>query len=171
MTNPKLSQKPLAQKNESLQDSQAHSSLDDSMESTGHALDETQAFMDQTLSELDYIQSKEKRISADQVEQATARPTLQSALPKPKLASGAEKLLGILGHCSLPGHIAHFYNMQSEIERHIRTIADLGDEKFVAAYKYLKANPSTEAVFVYESKMVAANRINGRLIQKNIIAS
>lgn len=128
------------------------------------------SFHEQVLADFDYIQLKEKKVKLEPNTPYIPAISFQQSIAKPKLSKSGERLLGILGHCSLPGHIAHFYNLQFEIERHIKTVDDFDNPKFVEAYKYLKAMPSTEAVFIYEHKMVAANRVNGRLIQKEIIS-
>lgn len=123
--------------------------------------EEIEVLMTEVLSELDFLNHQEKKIKPGVALSAPMR-TLQEVVSAPMISIG-NKLLGILGRCALPGHIAHFYNLQFQIERHIKTVSEFQDPRFLKAYDYLKANPSTEAVFVYESKMVAANRRDGRL--------
>lgn len=125
------------------------------------ASEEIEVLMTEVLSELDFLNHQEKKIKPGAAPSPTMR-TLQEAVSAPMKSIG-NKLLGILGRCGLAGHIAHFYNLQFQIERHIKTVSEFQDPRFVKAYEYLKANPSTEAVFVYETKMVAANRRDGRL--------
>lgn len=126
--------------------------------------DQIEAIMSELLSELDYIQHKEQKQTHAQMLAGAAAPLLKPNLPKEKLSVLGSQLLGILGHCGLPGHIAHFYNLQFEIEKHIKSVGEL-DPRFVKAYEYLKSHPSTEAVFVYNDKMMAANRKGGQLIK------
>ncbi|MNL27706.1 hypothetical protein D3C87_1493130 [compost metagenome] len=124
-------------------------------------LAEIEVLMTEVLSELDFLKHQEKKAQPS-VAATPATKAIEEAISAPMKSIG-NKLLGILGHCALPGHIAHFYNLQFQIERHIKSVSELEDARFVKAYDYLKANPSTEAVFVYETKMVAANRRDGRL--------
>lgn len=130
--------------------------------------DQMEELVTELLNELDYIQHKEQKQSHAQMMAGAAPPLLKPSLPKEKLSALGSQLLGILGHCGLPGHIAHFYNLQFEIEKHIKTVGEL-DPRFLKAYEYLKSHPSTEAVFVYNDKMMAANRSGGQLI-KTVIA-
>lgn len=123
--------------------------------------EEIEVLMTEVLSELDFLNHQEKKIPAGGAPSPTMK-TLQEAVSAPMKSIG-NRLLGILGRCGLKGHIAHFYNLQFEIERHIKTLSEFQDPRFVKAYDFLKANPSAEAVFVYENKMVAANRRDGRL--------
>lgn len=126
--------------------------------------DQMEELVSELLNELDYIQHKEQKQSHAQMMAGAAPPLLKPSLPKEKLSALGSQLLGILGHCGLPGHIAHFYNLQFEIEKHIKTVGEL-DPRFTKAYEYLKSHPSTEAVFVYSDKMMAANRSGGQLIK------
>lgn len=114
------------------------------------------------LNDFEYTQRKEVKVQPENTTPVVSAPLKSDKMKEPLLFSPGV-LMGILGPCGLPGHIAHFYDSNMEIEKHIKTIGELGHERFVKAYEYFKANLHVEAVLVYENQFMAISRQNGRL--------
>ncbi|MNL54025.1 hypothetical protein D3C87_1773180 [compost metagenome] len=118
------------------------------------------------LHDFSFTEHKEKKVSDENPLPLKSAP-LRTPQTNFEILKSHGELLGILGPCGLRGHIAHFYNLSLEIEKHIKTEAELS-EPFLKAYHYLQAHPQIELIFVYTSKMIAAHSMNGRL-QKSVI--
>lgn len=114
------------------------------------------------LNDFEYTQRKEVKVQPQNPTPVVSAPLKSDKMKEPLIFSPGV-LMGILGPCGLPGHIAHFYDSNMEIEKHIKTIGELGHERFVKAYEYFKANLHVEAVLVYENQFMAISRQNGRL--------
>lgn len=124
---------------------------------------EEEAYMLDILNELDLLTHKEKKPNAEAAQAQQGQQVMGKLKTGPDrvLKPPQDILLGILGPCALKGHIVHFFNLRFDIEKHIRTVSELTDPRFVAAYQYLKQNPSVDAVFVYENRMAAAFAVAG----------
>lgn len=146
-----------------------HSFQDSKQVGYQHSHSDFDAIVLEILNDFDYAHHKEKKVVGENPLPVKTAPLVSPHTSNQILSSHGE-LLGILGPCGLRGHIAHFYNRSMQIERHVKTEADLGGPKFLEAYHYLRNNPHVEAVFVYDRKMIATHRVNGKL-QKNEIAA
>lgn len=133
-----------------------------------NAESEEEVFIQELLADLDFLNLKEKKEQTAAVQQQSQKILQQLQKPPKAVVPANSILLGILGPCQLQGHIVHFYNLDFKIEKHIRTIAELTDPRFVEAYHYLKKNPSVESVFVYNNKMRAYCRIGSRVVVRTI---
>lgn len=123
-------------------------------------------FIRSLLEEVDFLTHKEKKDQTTSAQQQSQKIIQQLKNAPSSINPTENSLIGILGPCALKGHIVHFYNLQFEIERHIRYVDQLEDPRFVEAYHFLKANPSVEAVFVYAHTMKAYYRIGNKVMAK-----
>ena len=139
--------------------------LKNSLGSKAAFTSDEEAYMQDILEELALLSHKEKKLGAEAA-QAQQSQNVKSKLknaPEKILKPAQDVLLGILGPCSLKGHIVHFFNLQFDIEKHIKDVSELKEPRFVEAYHYLRQNPSVDAVFVYENRMAAAYLLNGSI--------
>lgn len=128
----------------------------------GQISDEETAYLQSLLEDLEFLQHKESKPNAEASQEQSQKVMQKLKTAPTNVARPAQDLLlGILGPCRLKGHIVHFFNTRFDIEKHIRTVSELTDARFVEAYNYLRQNPSVEAVFVYDNRMAAAYRLNG----------
>lgn len=129
---------------------------------------EEETYVQELLAELDFLNLKEKKDQTAAVQQQSQKIMQQLQTPPKAAVPENSVLLGILGPCQLKGHIVHFFNLSFKIEKHIRTLEELTDPRFVKAYHYLKSHPSVEAVFVYNNKMRAHCRIGSRVVVRSL---
>lgn len=124
-------------------------------------------FIRALLEDLDFLTHKEKKDQTESAQQQSDKVMQQLKNAPPSVAVANNMLLGILGPCALKGHIVHFYNLNFQIQKHIKTIDELQDPRFVEAYHFLRANPSIEAVFVYPNKIKAYYRVGSQILSKH----
>lgn len=134
-------------------------------QATAHDQPEFEELLLEILNDFEYTQIKEGKAKSQNPASVVSAPLKSPKMKEPVLFSPGI-LMGILGPCGLPEHIAHFYDLNMEIEKHIKTVDELGHERFVKAYEYFKVNLHVEAVLVYENQFMAIYRQNGRLESK-----
>lgn len=125
-------------------------------------------FIRTLLEDLDFLTHKEKKDQTSSAQQQSDKVMQQLKNTPPAVSTADDTLLGILGPCALKGHIVHFYNLSFQIQKHIKTIDELQDQRFVEAYHFLRANPSVEAVFIYTKKIKSYYRVGNQIHSKFI---
>lgn len=117
----------------------------------------------EVLNDFAYAHQKEAKVTDQENPKPVAQAPLKNERLKTKVLEGPGALMGIIGPCLLPKHIAHFYNINLDIETHVQNEDDFVHPRFLQAYQYLKSHPEVNIVMVYEKCFIAARSNDGRL--------